>query len=392
MNTLQILQRCRTAPESEDDRIQYAMLTLHELARRIATWGDAEALAEWHNRTPFYLEGEGPVCFVTFVDKLRRRALDRANEHADKAYDLTLDKFSRLDRLPHNHCAPAVRSPSQGGPDCRCYFGAFARSLDKQQPLLEGMMGLERERHEAKILQGLVQRHFLLSLRDCQRNSFMTRYVWRLAGGDLTVLMPRSISGRARQKWLQANIGEVDLNRPNEQARIQAIIDHHVGQPRLLSLSEDRETAYDDELPLAQMPGEDRLAVSVEGLADTVAKEKAANILKLRPAIQALGPAQLQEMILQIFDALADEQYCLVQTAQRFGLSKATLSRFAGIRWNADEATLGSGVPDLWRNTAQVIGNDPHFVEAANRAGVWQLVKQLAYGGHCVLAKGKAIQ
>jgi hypothetical protein len=102
-----------------------------------------------------------------------------------------------------------------------------------------------------------------------------------------------------------------------------------------------------------------------------------------------LGPEKLQAMIRRIFDGLADEQYCLVQVAEQYGLSKATLSRFAGIRWGSGSDPLASPVPDLWRNTAKVIGNDPDLVEAARHAGVWQQIELVTQDQPAPASPGK---
>jgi hypothetical protein len=81
-------------------------------------------------------------------------------------------------------------------------------------------------------------------------------------------------------------------------------------------------------------------------------------------------------MTRQILDALAEDQYCLAAVAQQYGLSKATLSRFAGIRWDPRGLPKVPRVPDLWRNIAKVVGSNPDFIEAAKRAGVWQSIEK----------------
>lgn len=378
---LQLTHGTTMSSQLDEGRTRYAMMTLHDLARQIVVASDPHALVELHQRTAFYPNGTGPVCLADLVDYLRRQAMGRGNEHADEAYDLTIDKFSRLDRKGDQDTASgsAGQQPRRLGMDCRRYFAAFVKYLDEQQATTGWMAALEREMFEGKVLQQLVCRHFHLSLRERHRSAFMTRYVWHLPGGALTLFMPRSISGRARRQWLEQNVKDVDPAQPNEQVRIQAIIDEKIGQPRLFSLSE--EGGMDRRHLLAHRAlsrGEDPLAISVEGLADTVAREKAANIHQQRPAIRALGEQKLREMIRQIFDGLMDDGYRLVDVAQQYGVSKATLSRFAGIRWDGGQNADLYPVPDLWRNTAGVVGSDPDFVEAAKRAGVWQRIKAVA--------------
>lgn len=354
-----------------EETVSYAKLTLAELARRIASQGDAEALHELHQRTPFYLNGNSPIGVVGLIDHLRRQVLEQGNPNADRAYDLTMDKFSCL-------AGKEARAAGRKGTDCRRYFEAYATHLNNSRKEWEHKTELEREMFQAKALQSLVRRHYGLALRECQRASHMTRFVWHLPNGALPVLMPRSISGRARRRWLEANIPDADPGKPDEQLRVQAIIDDTIGQPRFSpfvpGLPVDTDASFLAPVPI---PGEDVFRVSVEGLADCVAREKATRIAEQRPAIQAMGPAKLQEMIRSIFDGLAESGYSLAAVAVQYGVSKPTLSRFAGIRWHS-ATSADSWVPDLWRNTAKVIGSDPEFVEAAQRAGVWRQIEEAA--------------
>lgn len=369
----QVLEHSASPSVVEKSPIPVAMMTLGQLAEHIAHRGEEEALAELHKRTPFIFNGHGPCRLVEFIDHLRRQAAERNGEHADKAYDLTIDKFSRIvgDGCHWRGELESLGTGRTARTDCRWYFAAYVRFLGRKQQTLDRMTGLEKEMFEAKSLQLLIRRHYQLSLHECCRSAFMTRYVWRLPDGDLTVLMPRSISGRARRRWLQTNVGEVDLQRPDEQARVQAIIDAQIGQLQFFQSSGDEHWPS----KTSPIPGEETFMVSVEGLADTVAKEKAGNICEQRRAIQVLGAVRLEEMIRQNFDQLADDAYQLKEVAWQYGISEATLSRFAGVRW-ARNNRMGSAVPDLWRNTAKVIGSDPNFVEAAKSAGVWKQIEQ----------------
>jgi hypothetical protein len=353
-----------------------AAMSLHELARRVAEFGDATALSELHQRTTFLINGTQLVCLVMFVDYLHRQAFDHGNGYADRAYDLTIDKFSRLDDPSPHKLGDAGPTYFTGiaGPDCQHYFKAFVRYLDRKQSVLARMSALEREVFEAKALQMLVRRHFFLSLREAQRTAFMTRYVWHLPAGNLTLLMPRSLVGRARRRWLEAHVPDADPTRSGEQMRVQAIIDARVGQSQIGAFGQEHLW-----MRPAPIPGTDVFSVSADGLADAVAKEKTASLQDQRPAIRALGPVKLQTMIHQIFDDLADQRYCLADVAKQYGLSKATLSRFAGTRWDHGGGHMINAMPDLWLNTARVIGSDPDFVDAAKRAGIWQQIKQLEF-------------
>ena len=116
-------------------------------------------------------------------------------------------------------------------------------------------------------------------------------------------------------------------------------------------------------------------------LAKYVAQEKARDIKNQRPAIKKLGPNKLEKMVRQIFEDLDADEYEQKKVADQFGLSTATLSRFAGSNWR-EMAPEGTFVPDLWRNTAQVISQIPVFRDVAQEAGMLGLIKAIQGGSH----------
>ena len=121
-------------------------------------------------------------------------------------------------------------------------------------------------------------------------------------------------------------------------------------------------------------------------LAEVVADEKADNILRQRPAIQALGRAALKRLVRRILDDLADGQYEERPIAESFGISTPTLSRFAGHRWHCDADTPP---PDLWTNIAQTVAGHRAFVEIAKEAGVWPRLQDLAHQGEKNVPEGE---
>jgi hypothetical protein len=110
-------------------------------------------------------------------------------------------------------------------------------------------------------------------------------------------------------------------------------------------------------------------------LAANVAQEKVINIKIQRPAIRTLGTQRLKEMILTIFDNLADEAYSQKRIAQKFGLSPGTISRFAGQDWS-QKGEMGT-IPDLWANTAKVISGNSIFKDFARKARVAETISQI---------------
>lgn len=355
-------------------------LSLRDLAYQVVRMGDKASLAEIHERTVFSQNGSGPLTLAAYVRCLREKENGTDPLIRDRAYDLVIDKFCRLNGSA-TATPEAGREITDSKGDCRKYFAAFVRYVDQEIPPSQSMSALVREGAEARALQTHVRRHFNLSIWECRRSSFMTRYVWRLPGGSLSLLMPRTIRGRRRREWLEAHISSVDPTRNGERARVQAVIDEQIGQTRSFSLDEGRLNDIDScFVTVPPVPGQDLMAISPEGLAATVAKEKADAVGDQRQAVRALGPPRLHALVTEVFSAIVDGNYHLSSVAAKYGLSKATLSRFAGMNWGERNGASGGSIPDLWRNTAKVLGSNPEFVEAAQSAGVWGRVDSICRG------------
>jgi hypothetical protein len=346
------------------------MLPLGVLARMIVEHSNADALNEVHCRTLFAVRGHAPMRLTEFLLLLCDQSRKKGEWAAETAYDLAIDKFSRLPAQALDQDG----SPRRSGVDCRLYYGAYVGFLDRNEHRMKRMSELGREEFQARALQSLVRKHYQLSFKEQQRRSNMTRYVWRLPTGHLNLRMPSHITGQARRVWLETNIPDVDPCRLDEEQRVQAIIDDSFASAGMVPLHEERDLPVEPSINApVPVPGEDLFLVSEKGLAWTVAREKAANIAEQRPAIRELGPESLIELVHTIFSRLEEESLELREIAELFMLSPATLTRFAGTRWQ----TSGENIPDLWRNTAQVIGSDPDFREAALRAGIWSRVKEV---------------
>ena len=243
---------------------------------------------------------------------------------------------------------------------------------------METTNDIDQEYVAARCLQGLVMRHFMLSCLDCRRRSpgRVSQYFWSVDGVTLCLYMPSAMSTRQRQEWLKTHITDIDPNRPDEQHRVQEIIDRilrrHVGSTSqsLAGRTYEHLTRSPDspDALVAQMTS--------QGLAETVAEEKARNISQQRPAIQALGAEKLAGLVRTIFDDLECGRFQDGRVARAFNLSRPSLSRFAGSRWARGSRNDGvSGIPDLWRNTAQVVAMHPDFLETAQEAGVWGTIQ-----------------
>ena len=352
----------------------YRHLSLLQLADRIARESDCGALHELHDRRKVFCYRGGELLrLAEFVDRLRREDHSRSwcggdSGIVDRAYDLTIGKFSNL---PSAHNERPCHTQRPEGPDCRRYFQAFLEYVGRQGGG-EGLTGeIQKEQASARLLQNLVTRHFYLSCLECRRSSqkFARRYLWKVDGHVLALWLPLEVPFRASRMWLEANVGEVDPKRPGERQRIQAIVDELTTRTSIVSL--DRENEAQAVAPPSPGGFSSEDDAFVTDLAETVAEGKVRGIQRQRPAIQALGADRLRQLICQVFDDLAAGSYEPVRMAGLFGLSKATMSRFAGSRWSdRPPEALQMSVPDLWRNTAKTLAADDRFMSVVRSVGL----------------------
>jgi hypothetical protein len=363
---------------NQTDKAWYRNLSLVELIKRIVERSDLQALEEFHNnRTVFYFKNGQPLRFIEYLNRLRENALRmrwqsrNSFEIADKAFDMTLDKFNNLPSETKSNASEGKKITNivkQEGSNCRLYLKAFLDRADKSFKTKPPTGELEQEARASKILQGFVRRHFRLSWLEAERNSnpFWSRYYWNVKNHKICVWLPVSLKGRKRREWLEQNIKNIDLSRPQERQRIQAIINRKLVRERFVPYNEAMEIGH-DEISLIQVDWE---KASGMPLAQIVAEQKALNIQKQRPSIRALGETQLRKMILQIFEDIRYDDYKDRKVAKNFGLTKATFSRFAGSRWRQTD----SSIPDLWRNTAQMLKEHPIFRQVVKEMGLWDQV------------------
>jgi hypothetical protein len=366
-------------PENPARKLRYRNLSLVKLVQKIVEKSDRLALEEFHtNRTLFTYGDRPPLLFIDYLNELRESTARRtwiapnALEVADKAYDLTIDKFNNLPRIKKSSRKAkrkGDRNMRNKGANCRLYFKAFlervASSFETKPPANE----IEEEARAAMIMQGLVRRHFYLSCLEAERdaNPFWSRYNWKVKGRTICVWLPIAIEGRDRRRWLEKNIDRRNLRRPEERERIQSIIDQKLLRERFVTLDEATAIPREEQDPTWSDSGKP-FEIS---LAQAVAEEKTRNIHQLRPSINALGKEKLRQLILRIFEEISSGEYEDGKVAREFNLSKATFSRFAGSKWVESESAL----PDLWLNTAEVLSTHPIFTEVAKSTGFWEQVQ-----------------
>ena len=360
-------------------RINYGKLTLLQLTERIVYKSEKSALEELHeNRRLFPRKHQEKVRLVEYIaaigqSPLARRWCGYDDMVLDDAYDLCIDKFSNIptQASAHRHAGPQ-------GPDCRCYFGTFFDCTTAKLKTEPPANLIEAEMIAAELLRRLIKWHFFLSCLEARRKAqrLRRRYMWRIDGRTIYLWLPFELPGQRCREWLVANIPDVDPDRPGEQFRVQAIVDGLLTKRRIFYLSELDRTG--EGLPPSphSVPSMLEDEISVNGLAEAVAVEKAENIKYQTPAIRLLGEDKLRQLIRTGFARLACGNYDGQKIAACFGLSKATFSRFAGNRWghHCDDT---ASAPDLWRNTAQTLANHCDFVIAAQKAGVWKQVSRV---------------
>ena len=347
---------------------RYRSLSLFDLISEIVENNDLQALSEFHNNRRIFSYNNTRLVLVEFLNELRESVIRGGSSSrntldvADRSFDLTLAKFSNLP-LPPNPAHSIKKNNSdeltRRGPNACLYFKAFLKRCEKSfnKKPLKGE--IEREIRAGELLMGLVRRQFSFSIIDAERellNPFRSRYNLKVDGGTITLYLPVAIKGLERRKWLEEHV-EVENVKPSGEKRecIQALINRNYANQRMVALREaqnvpDKSIHWPDD---GSRP---------PSLAEVVAEEKAHNIEKQRPAIRALGKETLKQLILRIFDGIVDTHYSDGKVAEDFGLSRGTLSRFAGSHWGKKE---GNPPPDLWKNMGQVLLKNCHFEELA---------------------------
>ena len=358
----------------------YQHLSLLRLAELIARNSDEKALQELHNnrRVFHYYTDKQPLRLAEFADRLRQSSQARQwcngdLEIREEAYDLTIGKFSNLPNSEKN--SPKVKLK---GPNCLYYYEAFARYTARKIDTKPYYNDDDREKQVSELLQNYVIRHFRLSCRQCCRNGgeLTKRYYWKLKDHTMEILLPIDVPRTECSKWLTERIPDVDPTQPGERGRVQAIVDEFIGRRKLSSLDNIDEIEIAD-ASTRLVPDIER-EMTVNGLADVVADEKARNIRTQRKAIQQLGRERLRQLIRRVFESLSWGDYKVLEIADSFEINRTAFSRFAGRRWlTQTDESKDLSIPDLWFNTAQVLAGHPVFVRVAEKTGILKRVEEV---------------
>lgn len=330
---------------------EYSRLSLIELIASIAHQSDTRALTELHNHRRVMRHKGQRLLLAEYLNFLRESDREYSQLVLDQAYDLALGRFFNIPPKP-------TEPLKSSGPDCRYYFMAFLKAAENK---IESDMDMIRaDNLTCGLLQRHVYRHFRLSVLECVRleRKLVRRYNWHVKGSIISVHLPVELPGSICNKWLCERFPDVDPDRPGERDLLQTEIDKTISRKHIQSLCDRGGLNID--IPVDMSSPLDMLGrqLDSQGLAETVANEKAENLELQRPAVRTLGQENLRYMILRIFADIASDSYSAAMVADRFGISKPSLCRFAAIHWHGAESPQ---VPDLWKNTAQVLCSCSRF-------------------------------
>ena len=309
----------------------YPELSLVELIRQIVFYGDTNALNELHeNRSVFQYQDRRGLLMVDFLVRLKERPVTKrwcgySQITIDRAFDLALSKFLYIPQEIENKSNISETK----GTDCRYYFEAYLEYVSRK--IQKSMDILEIELVAAKLLETFVSRHFYLSCLEWRRreHKMVRRICWELNGHCLSLWMPMELTVKQCRQWLKDNIQDEQIEDNWERERVQEIIDRRLSRKKILSFAnlQEYEKVSPEPSYISLVVKEDILA---NGLAETLANEKADCIELQRPAIRLLGKDKLKALIHKTFDNLMNHGKDYQNILSEFSLSKSTYNRFAG--------------------------------------------------------------
>ena len=367
-----------------------------ELVRRIVEESDRLALSVLlETRKLFRLRGEKqPLLLPEFLLNLRNRlALPELKSKidgkvfADCVYDLTMAKYSNFPEPNSNNLKSGDYDLKGSKVDCRNHYRAFLREIQRKIDKGKIKKQEEEELYAGKILQNRVYNNFSRSKQDCKRDTpFSIRYTWKVKGTKLILYYPSHLTSTEFKKWLEENIKDVDFRNPFEQDRIQSVIDEKFDQGYHVFIDDsynpiELNNEIGDEFLSAEL---EESQMFVDRLGRAVAQKKIEEIQELRPGIAKLGEKTINQMILQIFSDLSEGAYSVTRISNQYSISKPTLSRFAGSKWfekieesEKDGNIKNVVIPDLWKNTAEVLSGNPDFMEKVLASGFAGVLKTI---------------
>lgn len=350
----------------------YRRLPLVEVVSRIVHDGDRMALSEFHTHRTLFSSGAGVrVVFMPYLQDVFCQAwVRRLCNLRDDVLETALDEAqARFVMLP---AEASAGSPSRNGHDCRRYFRFLLRLMSQWRSEHPEADRLQEEEMGARITKSVVDLQIPRACREALRRLDRTRsrHSFNCNGRTITVYMPTCKSGHKRREWLEQNMAHLGQDSAVGRHELQQAINRSLGHARCVPLTPTigehislRAYRSRSECPIGDDQGGTRLI-------DIIADEKAERINQQRPTIQNLGPQRLRALVQRILEAIVDGDYVQAEVAREWGLDKATMNRFARVRWES-----GTTIPDLYANIAETIASNTDLVEAARETGVWHRVE-----------------
>ena len=160
------MMKINISPTIKDDANRsYKYIPLLELVSLIAEKSDRNALGEFHRRRMFKDIEKGGLTCCEYIHRLHEKTYQivgkdiKALDIADIAYDLTVDKFSNLPTkknlrvLKKSKNTPQMKQP---GSNCRLYFMAYLKFVQKSFQDNPPKSELEREDRAVALMHGLL--------------------------------------------------------------------------------------------------------------------------------------------------------------------------------------------------------------------------------------------
>lgn len=344
------------------------------LIQRIVNASDKSALMVLlETRRLFWIKDESPLLLPEFLSILRAKELKFSAriDLADCAYDLTLAKYSNFPDMIEKEETKNYRIKG-ANTDCRKYYRAFLRAIGRGRNLGGVRSRFQEEVDAGRLLKKLVRKNFLRSKQECERDTpFAVRYTLTNGSGKKIYLWyPSYMAVNKFKFWLKETTERISVNAPNAQEKIQNLIERDLGRGYHISFDEMGADRMQNEADTSSAIEAKEGYVFVRKLAEAVAEEKSERVATLRPAIGKLGKDGVKELVLQIFSEIDREDYQVSRLAGQYGISKAALSRFAGSAWSGRaEVDDSVEIPDLWKNTAQILAAEPIFMETVASTG-----------------------
>jgi len=353
-----------------NEHIKYSSYSTLELIKRISINKENSALNNFLSSRKLLFINSKRLLLPDYLQKLKEKRFypfitipndeTKLEEKLNLTYDRTLQKFTVL----------KINKDKLEGPFCDKQYETLYKQITNNKDLSYTQSQLEQELEIESLFKKMVIRHLKFSwLEVCrQTNRLYQRYRWEVDGGTIELKKPLRIDGREFTKWLSTHIDNPKSCAKDEKHRIQKEVDDWFGKSIEIDYSKIKNIQSGNLDPITET---ERYS---EDFTTLIADEKSRNLIKLRPAIRDLGADNVKELVKKIVDDHIYEKNNDVSNVREFGISKATYSRFAGRNWEQDN---NGKVPDLWKNIAEVVANDPVFYEIAISIGIKAIIDKI---------------